>query len=78
MGDIGLELPRVLSSKAASVESECAHLCAVGEISAFVRESGRIAAWNGLSEDLRQRIASLPPEVFAALHALFNGATRKP
>ena len=78
MGDTGLELPRVLSPKTTSVELECAHLCAVGEIPAFVCESSRIAAWNGLSEDLRQRIASLPPEVLAALHALFNGATRKP
>ena len=57
---------------------QCAHLCAVLEIPAFVRDSGRIAAWNRLPEDLRQRLASLPPEVLAALQALFGGAPRQP
>ena len=76
MGDIGLELPRFLSSKTASVESECAHLCADREIPAFVTESGRIAEWGELNEDFRWRIAALSPEVLAALHALFSGLHR--
>jgi len=52
-------------------------LCAVGEIPAFLRESGRVAAWDDLPENFRRRIASLPPDVLAALHALFSGLDRE-
>ena len=77
VGDIGLERKQVLPTKTADTEPECAHLCAVGEIPAFLRESGRVAAWDDLPENFRRRIASLPPDVLAALHALFSGLDRE-
>jgi len=77
MGEEGLEQTRSSPGKTAKHDSECAHLCAVGEIPAFVRDLGRSAAWNELSEDFQQRIASLPPEVLAALSALFGGRQRQ-
>lgn len=35
-------------------------------------------AWDQLPEEVRQRLASLTPEMLAALHALFTGAPRQP
>ena len=78
MGDEGLGRTADFSADSHEVPQQCAHLCAVLEIPAFVRESGRIAAWNRLPEDFRRRLASLPPEVLAALHALFSDAPRQP
>ena len=77
VGDEGLERTADFPADSHEVPQQCAHLCAVLEIPAFVRESGRIAAWNRLPEELRQRIASLPPEVLAALSALFGGQQRQ-
>ena len=73
MGDEGLERTADFPADSHDVPQQCAHLCAVMEIPAFVRESGRSAACYELPEDFQQRIASLPPEVLAALSALFGG-----
>lgn len=74
MGDEGLERTAGFPADSHEASHQCAHLCAVLEIPACVRESGRIAAWNRLPEDFRRRLASLPPDVLAALEALFSGA----
>ncbi len=52
-------------------------MCAISEIPLFVVESGRLAVWDQLPEEVRRRLASLTPEVLAALHALFNGEPRR-
>jgi len=75
VGDIGLEQTPNLPTETDSVDSECAHLCATPEIANFVAESGRAAVWDQLPRELQQRLASLPPDVIAALHALFSTAT---
>lgn len=77
MGDEGLERTADFPADSQEGPHQCAHVCAVLEIPAFVRDSGRIAAWNQLPEDFRRRLASLPPEVLAALQALFSGAPRQ-
>jgi hypothetical protein len=56
----------------------CAHLCATAEIPGFVAENGLAAAWERISPEFQRRLASLPPEVLAALHALFSGEPRQP
>lgn len=73
VGEEGLEQGKFPSGNRAIDPSVCAHLCADLEIPALVRVTGRIAEWDGLPEDLRRRIASLPPEVLAALSTLFGG-----
>jgi len=35
-------------------------------------------AWDQLPEEVRQGLASLTPEMLAALHTLFSGAPRQP
>lgn len=77
MGDEGLERTADFPADSHDASHQCAHVCAVLEIPAFVRESGRIGAWNRLPEDFRRRLASLPPEVLAALQALFSGGPRE-
>lgn len=69
MGDEGLERTADFPADSHEVPQQCAHLCAVLEIPAFVRDSGRIAAWNRLPEYFRRCLT--------ALHALFSGALRQ-
>lgn len=76
VGNTGFERTAILPSETAEAESECAHLCATSEIPAFVAASGRLAAWDELSEHLRGRLTSLDPDVLTALHALFCGIPR--
>ena len=52
-------------------------MCAISEIPPFVVESGRLAVWDQLPEDVRVRLASLTPEMLAALQVLFGGPRRK-
>ena len=35
-------------------------------------------AWDQLPEEVRKGLASLTPEMLAALHTLFSGAPRQP
>jgi hypothetical protein len=78
MGDEGLEPTADYPTIPHEGLRPCAHLCANPEIAAFVAESGRAAAWDQLPREFQRRLASLPPEVLAALHALFSGAPRQP
>ena len=51
-----------------------------GTVSTKTASEGEVllsVAWDQLPEDVRRRLASLTPEVLAALHALFNGEPRR-
>jgi hypothetical protein len=78
MGDEGLERTGVLPSETPFVVSECAHLCATVKTPSFVAENGLAVAWERMSPEFQRCLSSLPPEVLAALHALFSGLPQRP
>jgi hypothetical protein len=78
LGGEGLERTADYSTISRGAAYECAHLCAAEEIPGFVEENGLAAAWERLSPEFQRCLATLPPEVLAALEALFSGAPRQP
>ena len=52
-----------------------------GTVSTVTASEGEFSisvAWDQLPEEVRRRLASLTPEMLAALHALFSGESRQP
>jgi hypothetical protein len=78
VGDEGLEGTTSVPVKTERAASDCAHNCVIDEAPAFVAGTGQLAAWADLPPAMRQTLASLTPEMIAALQALFNGAPRQP
>ena len=78
MGDEGLERISSRPRKTTKSVKQCAPFCANSEIPMDVAESGLLAVWDQLPEEVRVQLATLTLEMIAALQVLFRGLPSKP